>query len=92
MQAQDGMQARAIGTAGETIRAKAKTGKGAASPKNGKARTDRMIGAHQRGKARAARQAAANTALTKLVTLVGWRNQTDHSTAHNQKKKSTSAC
>ena len=54
MSAKDGMQARAIGTAGETVRAKAKTGKGAASPKNGKARTDRMIGAHQRGKARAA--------------------------------------
>ena len=54
MLAKDGMQARAIGTAGETVRAKAKTGKGAASPKNGKARTDSMIGAHQRGKAIAA--------------------------------------
>ena len=28
MQAQDGMHARAIGTVGETVRAKAKTGKG----------------------------------------------------------------
>ena len=50
-----------------------------------------MTGAHQRGKARAARRAAAKVAYTasaKLVTLIGGRNQTDHSTAHNQKKKS----
>ena len=74
--------------------AEANTGKGVVSPKNGKARTDRMTGAHQRGKARARKAAkAACTALTKLVTLIGGRNQTDHSTAHNQnKKKSTSAC
>ena len=86
MQAKDGMQARAIGTAGESAWAMAKTGKGAASLKNGKARTDTMIGAHQRGKARTARKApakAAYTALTKLVTLIGGRNRTGHSTAHN---------
>ena len=74
--------------------AKAKTGKGVVSPKNGKVRTDKMIGAHQRGKARAARVAAAKAAhmaLKKLVTLIGGRNQTDHSTVHNLKKKSTSA-
>ena len=35
---------------------------------------------------------AASTALTKLVTLIGGRNQTDHSTAHNKKKESKSAC
>ena len=57
MQAKDGMQARTIGTAGETVRAKAKTGKRVVSPKNGKPRTDRTIGAHQGGKARAARKA-----------------------------------
>ena len=34
MQAKDGMQARAIGTAGERVRAKAKTGKGVVRPKN----------------------------------------------------------
>ena len=93
MQAKDGMQARAIGTAGETVRAKAKTGNGVVSPKNGKVSTDRMIGADSCGKARAARKAAAKaayTALTKLVTLIGGRSETDHSTAHNQKKKSTS--
>ena len=70
-------------------RAKAKTCKGAASPKIGKARADRMIGALQRGKARAARKAAAQatcTALTKPVTLTGGRSQTDHIRAHNQKK------
>ena len=95
MQAKDGMHAREIGTVGRTVRAKAKTGKGVVGPKNGRARRDRMIGTHQCGKARAARKAAAKaacTALTKLVTLIGGRNQTDHSTAHNQKKKSTSAC
>ena len=72
-----------------------KTGKEVASPSNGKAKTGRMTGAHQRGKARAARRAAAkvaNTALTRLVTSIGGLNQTGHSTAHNQKKKSTSAC
>ena len=37
------MQARVIGTAGETVRAKAKTGKGVVSPKKGKARTDKTI-------------------------------------------------
>ena len=88
------MQAKVIGTAGGTVRAKAKTCKKEVSPKSGKARTDRMIGAHQRGKARGARKEAAKaayTSLTKLVTLIGGRNQTDHSTGHNQKKKSTSA-
>ena len=50
----DAGQARAIRTAGETARAKANTGKGVVSPKNGKARTERMIGARQRGKAGAA--------------------------------------
>ena len=44
MQAKDGIQA------GETVRAKANTGKEAVSPKNGKARTSRTI-AHQRGRA-----------------------------------------
>ena len=95
MQAKDETQARAIGTVGETVRAKAKTGKGVVSPKSGKARTDRTIGAHHPGKARAARNAAAqaaDTALTKLVTLIRGSRQTDHSTAHSQKKKPTSAC
>ena len=40
MQAQDETQARATGTAGEAVRAKAKTGTGLASPKNGMARTE----------------------------------------------------
>ena len=69
MQAQDGTQARAIGTAGETVRAK--TGVGMTSPKNGKVSTDRMTGARQREKARAARKAAARavyTVLTKPMT------------------------
>ena len=94
MQAKDGMQARVIGTTEEAVRAKAKTCKGVVSPKNGKDSTDRMTEAHQCGKARADRTAAAKAAfiaLTKLVTLIGGRNETDHSTAHNQKKKSTSA-
>ena len=42
MQGKDGTQARATGTAGEAVRAKAKTGTGVVSPKNGKARIDRM--------------------------------------------------
>ena len=42
MQAKDGMQARAIGTAEEIVRTKAKTCKGVVSPKNGKDSTDRM--------------------------------------------------
>ena len=70
------------------MRAKAKTGTGMVSP------TDRMIGAHQRGKASAARKAAAKaacTVLTKPLTLIGGRSQTDHSPAHNQKKTSSSA-
>ena len=45
MQAIDGTQTRAIGTAGETARAKEKIGTGMASPKNGKVRTDRTAGA-----------------------------------------------
>ena len=44
MQAKDGMHARAIGTVGETVRAKAKSGKGVVGPKNGMARRDRVIG------------------------------------------------
>ena len=90
MQAKDGMQARVIGTTEEAVRAKAKTGKGVVSPKNGKARTDRMTEAHQCGKARAARKAATKAALialTKLVTLIGGRNETDHSTAHNPEEE-----
>ena len=69
MQAKDGMQARAIGTAGETVRANTKTGKVVVSPKYGKVRTNRMIGARQRGKARAVRKAAAKAALTELTKL-----------------------
>ena len=61
-QAKDGTWARAIGTAGETVKAKAKTGKGVVRPKNGRAKTDNMTGAHQRGKARAARRPAAKVA------------------------------
>ena len=84
-----------FGTAGETVRANAKTGKGVVSPNNGKGRTERMTSAHQHGKARAARKAGANVAykaLTKLLTLICGRSQTGNSTAHNQKKKSISAC
>ena len=44
MQATDGMEARAIGTVGETVRAQSKIGKGVVSPENGMTRTDRMIG------------------------------------------------
>ena len=69
MQAKDGMQARAIGTPGETVRANTKTGKVVVSPKYGKVRTNRMIGARQRGKARAVRKAAAKAALTELTKL-----------------------
>ena len=43
MKTKDGTLARAIGTAGETARAKENTGTGMASPKNGKDRTDRTI-------------------------------------------------
>ena len=67
----------------KVLREHLKNGTGVVSDKNGKARTDRLIGAHQRGKARGAQRAAAKaayTALTKLVTLIGGRNQTGHST------------
>ena len=87
MQAKDGTQARAIGTAGETARAKAKTGTGVVSPKDGKVRTGRMTGERQHGKAR-----AAYTVLAKPVTATSGRSQTDHSPGHNQKKQFTFAC
>ena len=94
LQAKDGTQARAIGTVGEAVRAKAKTGKGVVRPKNGKARTGRMIGARQHGMVRTRKAAAraASTVLTKPVTSTDGRSQTDHSPAHNQKNKFNSAC
>ena len=49
MQAKGGMQARATGTAGETVKAKAKTGKGVVSPKNGKASSLTTSMCHFRG-------------------------------------------
>ena len=66
MQAKVGTQARAIGTVGETVRSKAKTGTEMVSPKNDKVKTERMIGAHQREGARAARYAAAKAAYRLL--------------------------
>ena len=69
MQAKDWTLARAVGTAGASVKAKAKTVTGTASHKNGKARTDRMIGARQHGKARAARRGASSV-LTKPVRRI----------------------
>ena len=64
MKAQDGIQASAIGTTGETARAKEYASTGMASHKNGS----------HRGKARPARRAAAravSAVLTKPATATG---------------------
>ena len=90
IQAKDGTQARAVGKNCGNGEGRSKDWNG-----NGKGRTDGMTGSRLRGKARAARNAAAGavyTVLTKPVTANGGHSQKDHSPAHNQKKKFTSAC
>ena len=92
MQAKDGTQARAIGTAGEAVRAKAKTGTGMASPKNGKARTDRMMGARQHGKARAARKGSSKGSIHSVreaSDIDGW-TQSDGSQSSSRTRRRNS--
>ena len=74
----DEMQGRAIGTAGATVRAKAKTDKGVVSPKNGKAGVDNTSVERQEQHER------------KLVTLSGGRNRmgSQHSSQSEEAKNS----
>ena len=94
MPAKDGMQARAIGTVGETVRAKAKTGKGVVSPKNGMTRTDRMIGTRMwKGKSSTKGSSKGSMYSVDKVGDIDWWAQSDGSQHSSQSEEEiTSAC